>query len=277
MKFILINIQELKHSVELRTYRIDDEHVIHEISINKGLILKTLKSNRNFFSSIKKYMYVRQIKKKLNKAFGKNKNQDIKWQYILSSSILEKSDVSKYIMNLLENLGGKKYSLPCEMNINLTKYIEEYSKDKEIHEYEIKILLVYRCMSNIDFELLERCINKCKKVNIYLDEKPSDRVLARITKINNANGSVIEIIKYNKKAFLEYNVVYFADDLRASFPRIRINRNSLVLDAEDAKQDKYNSNLLYVNKINKNIEAKSNLNNEYGILNIAAAVRKIVN
>lgn len=277
MKFILVNLEDLHKECELKKYRIDDTHYINELSFSQDKLTTLLQAKQGMFNNLRQKLYRRKVKKELYSGYKTDKQMKDNCYYILSNNVSKKNEQLKYITKILESFGIKKYILPSEMNTSLPKYISEYVNDKNLTKHELNVLFVYKDLKNINFELLENCIKEYKKVNIYLAEKHTETILKRIAKINNEHGSSIEIIKYNKKAFLEYNVVYFADDFRTNYPRMRIDKNALVLDEQDAKCDKYNSNIEFFNRVKKNIEGIDKLYEQYSILSLAIVVRKIVN
>lgn len=275
MKFLLIDIQDIKPIYGNKKYIIDEKHSIDELILGNKYI-KQISKKKTFLANRITKLYEVKLKRKINKVLNlnkTNKDNDEKWYYILSNKVVENNALTKYVLELLNKLGGKKYLSVSEMNANIYKYIEEYKKN----EHEIKVLFVYKDNNSINFDVIEKAITKYKKVNIYLFEKATSTIINRIVKINNQEGTSIELVKYSKKAFLEYDVIYFVDDMRMNHPRMRIPKSSLIIDMQDTMSDKYNSNVIFYNKINKMDEQLDKLIDKYGLISIASAVRKIVN
>ena len=124
-------------------------------------------------------------------------------------------------------------------------------------------------------------IKQYKSVNIYLREQPSSYILKRIKQINKNEGTTIEILKKERKSFGEYDIIYFVDDFRENYPRFRLNKDSKVLDLQESKQDKYNSNIVYLNEfMNKqhvNVKNIQELKEKYNFAELAVVIKKITN
>lgn len=281
MKFLLINLSDISKDYELNEYKIGDAHSLYEFVFNKEKIIKIASSKNNFITNIKKKLYISKINKAIYKVLDMNKHSLEKWNYVVSCDILNDVAVYKEVSSILNNLCGIKCILSSEMEENLPKYVLEHAKNEKVSEHEIKLLLVYKNIKDINYSYIEKLIKIYKKVNIYLKEKPTDYILNKIAMINKDNGSFIEIIKYNKKAFMEYNVIYFVQDLRINYPRLRLDKRALVIDNDVAECDKFNSNLTFLKqlktKTNIDINMIEKLNKQYGELDIAYAVRKVVN
>ncbi len=271
MEFILIDIQDLKRSATVNKYDVTDNKKITEIILSKSKInnIANLKAkDGKFINNIRAALFkikLRRIIKKLN--------TDI--IYILAENLNKTDRCVKYLMCLMEELGVKQ--LPClnEMNINVFKYIDEYSIKNNIDIQDIKMLCVYRDVNNIDLNLITEAIRNYKKVNIYLKNNATREIINDIDNINNNEGTVIEIIKYNKKAFVDYDVIYYADDYRLNYPRMRLNKRTCVVDLEDALNDKFNANIIFFNKIENKRDITGYIVKRYGILPTAYALRQM--
>ena len=141
--------------------------------------------------------------------------------------------------------------------------------------------MVANSCNNINITLLENLIKEYKCVNIYLVNQPTSYIIKRIKQINKSEGTTIDILKKERKDFKEYNVIYFVDGQKENFPRLRINKNALVLDDSTNKTDKYNSNLIFIEDyLSQNHVVTSNIKRlleTYDKLEMAGAVRKITN
>lgn len=275
MKFLLINLESIDKNYIVKKHNIDDTKVVTEFVFNKEKLIRKENSKKSFFSNLRYKLYVNRISRAIYKTLDIKKSANEKWYYILSNSILNNVAAHKEIISILDSINGAKYVLISEMEQNLPKYILEHAKSEKIDEHEIKLLIVYKNIKDINYSFVERLIKLYKKVNIYIKEKPTDNILNKIDKINKENGSYIEIIKYSKKAFVEYNVVYFVDDIRINYPRLRLDKNVLVVDEYISYSDKYNSNLAFLKQSKVNIKEIEDLNKQYGILDIASVIRKI--
>ena len=114
-----------------------------------------------------------------------------------------------------------------------------------------------------------------------MKEQPSEYLLKRIKQINKSEGTTIEIIKKERKSFGDYNIIYFADDYRKNYPRFRFGKNAILIDLEEAQQDKYNSNAIYLKEFLKkqetNLKNIQNLTKKYNYLELGALINKITN
>jgi len=278
MKFILIDAKNnIRPICTNSLHCINEKCYIDEIVLKKDKLDMLVSYSEKIFNNIKLKYYKRKIKNKVRKIICSKAINNEPWFYILSKDISKMKKLDKFASDILDECGGKKFVHVSEMNTNIFRYIAEYEEQQQITSHELKVLLVISNMSNINFKLIESLINKYKKVNIYLAEKPASNILKKLSHINEEEGTCIEVIKYSKKAFLEYNVLYFVDDFRTNYPRMRISKSALVIDVLDEECDKYNSNVVFLNSINKNVETLDKLNKQYGGLYIAAAVRKMVN
>ena len=126
----------------------------------------------------------------------------------------------------------------------------------------------------------EPIVETYKKVDIFLKEKPTEYALKQVKLINKTIGSTIEFIKPDKKALKEYDVVYFVDTYKENFPRLRLRKEALIIDKSYEADDKYNSNILYVNRLIENNELnKENIQticDSYGKLKASAVICKLL-
>lgn len=274
MKFILFNINDTNKNVINKIW-FDETSYINEVSFSKDILESMVKDQKGFMTKIKYKLKDKFIEKVILNALG---NHDKKWHYILSKNMPE----NKYLCNKAESLLGYKVTYAHEMDNNIFKYIDEYLiVNNSLKKHELKVLLVVTSNKDLNFTLLNNLIREYKCVNIYLNEKPSSYILKRIKEINKEEGTTIEIVKKERKAFTEYNVIYFADDKKANYPRFRFNKNALVMDIELAYEDKFNSNITFINEYisRKDVLSENvvNLMNTYNGLQLAGVVRKIVN
>lgn len=274
MKFILFNLNDANKNA-IYKIALDSANYISEISLSKNILNELDKEPKSFVDKVKHKFYDITIERKILKALG---HHDKKWYYIMSNSMPN----SKYLSNKLESLLGYKLTGTYELDGNITKYIDEYLKKNDLlKKHELKVLLVATSNKSLNFSLVNNLINQYKLVNIYLNEKPSSYTLKKIKEINKTEGTAIEIVKKERKTFGEYNVVYFVDDVKQSYPRLRLGKNALVIDLETARTDKFNSNIIFVNEyiskqdgLHENIEY---LMKTYNSLDISRIVKKIVN
>ena len=275
MKFILFDVQDVDKTFVLKT-ELDDKHYINEIIFSKGLLKLMDNQPKHMVAKIKHKLYDKKIEKLILKALD---NYDKKWYYLLSKNMTCKSP---YLTNKLEQLLGYKLTNTNEMDSNIFKYVTEYlNENKQLKQHEIKVLIVVTNQKNLNVNLISNLIKEYKCVNIYLKEHNLEYLSKRIKQINKTEGTTIEILKKERKSFAEYNVVYFIDDCRENYPRFRLNKNAKVIDLQDVKQDKYNSNIVYMNDfLNKQGTNKliiQELKAKYAYLELAQAVRKITN
>lgn len=274
MEFILFNLNGSKKD-KINKIEIENNIHINEISLSNER-LKTRLDKSKKFSKIKDWAYDNNFKKIILKAL-KHSNQ--KWYYLLSKNLSDEH--IKFLLDRCEENLGFKYNATSELNNNIFKYINDYSKEIKKRKHELKILVISEENKNVNISLMRKLIDEYKNVNLYLKQKPNEYITKQIKNINKAEGTTIEVIKKEKKAFNEYDVVYFVDGLKSNFPRLRFNKNALVVDISLEKEDKYNSNNIFIdeyikgnNVIKDNIE---NLFSIYGKLEIGAIVHKLKN
>lgn len=274
MKFILFNINDTNKNV-INKIKLDNTRYINEVSLSKSILENMEKHPKGFVAKIKYNIQDKNIEKHILKAL---EGWDKKWQYVLSKDLKN----NKYLLNKAQSLLGYKLSCAFELDNNIFKYVDEYLSDKKtLKKHELKVLLVATSNKNLNFTLVNNLLKEYKQVNIYLKETPSSYTLNKIKQINKAEGTTIEIIKKERKAFAEYNIVYFVDGTRSGFPRLRLDKNALVIDISFASSDKFNSNVIFMNEymeqenvLQANIQ---NLVKTYDNLELATVIRKIVN
>lgn len=277
MKYILFNIKDEKNRILTRDVNIDEKNKITEIIIGQEKIRNILESKNKYINHIRKTYFEYKIKQKINNILNLNGLNNEKWCYILSKEINNNEEEKRYLKTLLEQYGGKNYVVNNEMDTNIHKYIEDYLRKNNLESHEIKVLFVNKEINSINFNLLKESIKRYRVVDIYTPCKVNEWVLDKISNINQIEGSSIEIKKYNKKAFLQYNVVYFANDIRENYPRIRIDKNALVIDETVAQNDIFNTDVILYNKLSLKVKELDVLKSQYEVLSLAGIVRKIVN
>lgn len=141
-----------------------------------------------------------------------------------------------------------KYINVTEQN-NLLKndvlYINEYIKKEKIAKRDVKIVLIF---DDFDYKIAEKLnyfIEEYKIVDVFTDRK-TPKIYDYVNKLNNKNGSVIEILdKLNEE---DYNILLvFSNKYKVSQ-----SKRSFCLDYNNSDLDvKSNTYLIYQN--NKNI------------------------
>lgn len=274
MKFILFNVNETKRNY-INKIQLENNCYINEISLSKEKLLKREQTKKKASDKIKDTLYDKRIKKLIIKALEKYNK---KWKYVLANELENNS----YIKNIAQEYLGYEEQINNEMDKNVFSYIDEYLNTKnKVKKHELKVLIVASDGKNLNFKLLSSLIKEFKNVNIYLNCLPTTYILKNINKINVAYGSIIDILKRERKSFKEYNLIYFIDDNKSSYPRFRIDKNAIVIDNELVCEDKYNSNSIfideYVKKEDVNKDDIINLLKHYNKLKIGGIVRTIVN
>ncbi len=275
MKFILFDVQDV-NKANVSKIALNANYYVNELTFSKRVLDTMNNEPKNILEKIKYKVYDKKIERIILNAL---ENYNKKWYYILSKDMVVNN---KYLTNKFEQLLGYKLPIANEMASNIYKHIDEYvNKNKQMKLHELKVLLVVTNSKNLNITLLSNLIKEYKDVNIYLKERPSEYILKRIRQINQNEGTTIEILKKERKSFVEYDVIYFVDDFRENYPRFRLNKNVKIIDLEEIKRDKYNSNIIYLNEfINKqdvNIENIQNLRTKYNYLELAQMVNKITN
>lgn len=271
MKFILFNINDTNKDY-INKITLDETTYINEVSLSSANLRKRqTNSMKNLKSKIYDYFLRRKIIKALE---GYNK----KWYYIISNKISD----SKYIATKAQELLGYKLTCTNELDNNIFCYIDEYLKDNsKLNKESLSVLIVGNYNKSLNFKLIENLIKEFKKVNIHLKEKPSPYTLKRIGEINKAHGTTIDVLKKDKKDCTEYNVVYFVDDFASNYPRLRVNKQVLIIDERVKITDKFNSSLIFMNSYLKNNNTNKKILNEmlndYNALELANVIKKTVN
>jgi len=270
MKFILLNANDTNKNI-IKTIQLDGNNYINELSFSRTQLELMERQPKGIIQNIKRIVKNRGVERQIFKALG---GHNKKWHYILSNSLKP----NKYLRNKTQELLGVELTTEKELDINIFKHINEYlSYENAIKEHEIKVLLVAKNNDNINMELVEKLINNYKTVSIYVGEKTSNYLLKRIKKINTTEGTTIDILNKERKMFTEYNVVYFMDSLREEYPRFRLNKKALIIDL--SSEDKFNSNIIYMDEyLKRNDVNKHNVNEllkEYNKLQLARIIKKI--
>lgn len=274
MKFILFDINDTSKNT-ITKIQLDNNRYIQEVSFSKEKLVELDKNDKSFFAKVKRNIYDRDMQKKIIKAL---EHHGEKWYYIPSNKLL----FNKHIFNKAESLLGHKLVTISELDTNIFKYVEEQLKNNNrLKKHELKVLLVVKENKSLNFTLLNNLIKEYKSVNIYLNENPTSYTLKKIKQINKEEGTTIDIIKKERKVFGEYNVVYFVDDVKANYPRFRLDKRTLVLDMETARKDIFNTNLTFLDEYAKQNEVfKDNIQmllEKYDNLELATIIREIVN
>ena len=274
MKFILFDISDNKKNIVRDLYINDSKKTkIREIVFSRNFLKKLTYDKKGIFKRFK-FNY---LNKKFIKIIKKGlENNKFKWYYFLSTNF--NNEEKKFLKIKLQSLLGYEYIIESEMNKNLEKYIDDYSKANNKKENEIKILLVYNQNRNINLLLIKSLIEKYKFVSIYLKEKPSNYILKQINNINNSYGSTIDFVKNEKKSLKEFDIVYFVNLRRDDFSKFRLNKKTLVIDEKTELDDRYNSNIIYLDdflKANTEQETTQNLIKKYGKLEASNIIKNL--
>ncbi|MBR6613840.1 MAG: hypothetical protein IKK84_03640 [Clostridia bacterium] len=270
MNFILLDVKTQSKYIIEKEYKILETNFVKEIILSKEKLNKIANLKTKLKQNILDKIKVKSFENKINKALGRNKAL-----YILANDINVTDKHINYLKELLSKLEIVKLIPPNEMDVNFTKYIEEYVVKNKLVKENIKMLFVYKEIANIDFNVIKAAVNEYKKVNIYIKESITKDIIDRIDSINDTEGTAIEIIKYNKKAFIDYDVVYYVDDYKSNYPRMRLNKKACVIDVETAFTDKFNTNIILFNKIRNEITEIDYLRERYGLLPIACVLKYI--
>ena len=270
MNFILLDVKAQSKYIIEKEYKILETNFVKEIILSKEKLNKIANLKTKLKQNILDKIKVKSFENKINKALGRNKAL-----YILANDINVTDKHINYLKELLSKLEIVKLIPPNEMDVNFTKYIEEYVVKNKLVKENIKMLFVYKEIANIDFNVIKAAVNEYKKVNIYIKESITKDIIDRIDSINDTEGTAIEIIKYNKKAFIDYDVVYYVDDYKSNYPRMRLNKKACVIDVETAFTDKFNTNIILFNKIRNEITEIDYLRERYGLLPIACVLKYI--
>lgn len=270
MNFILLDVKTQSKYIIEKEYKILETNFVKEIVLSKEKLNKIANLKTKLKQNILDKIKVKSFENKINKALGTNKAL-----YILANDINVTDKHINYLKELLSKLEIVKLIPQNEMDVNFTKYIEEYVVKNKLVKENIKMLFVYKEIANIDFNVIKTAVNEYKKVNIYIKESITKDIIDRIDSINDTEGTAIEIIKYNKKAFIDYDVVYYVDDYKSNYPRMRLNKKACVIDVETAFTDKFNTNIILFNKIRNEITEIDYLRERYGLLPIACVLKYI--
>ena len=274
MKFILFNLNDTKKHITNKI-QIENNNYLTEISISKYKLNQLEEKNTKGFKRIKCKLLDLELERVIFKALSAH---DKKWYYVLSKDLIN----SKYLKNKTQSMLGYKQNIENELDANIFKYIDEYvSSNKSIKKHEIKVMLVSNTNEDINFTLITNLIKNYKTVNLYIKEIPSAYTMKRIKQINKKEGTTIDILKKERKSFVEYNVVYFVDDVKENYPRFRYNKEALIIDQSLKYRDKFNSNIEFIEEyiLNNNVNKDSImcLTAQYEKIEIANVISKIIN
>ena len=274
MKFILFDIKgSVKNEVHDVCINDKSDDILKEIIFSKDFVNFLRSEPKGIFKKIKFKLMNKKFNKIIKKSLANNK---FKWYYIFSNNYGK--DEKDFLKVKLQSLLGYEYLIKTEMEINLDKYIKEYININDKKQHDIKLLLVYNLNKNINLFFIKSLIEKYKFVNIFLNEKPSNYILKQISKINNTYGTTIEFVKSDKKVFKDYDIIYYVGIKRDNFSKFRFNRNSLIIDSSTELDDKYNTNIMYLNdyiKLCGNEKIIENLIKNYGKLEAATIIKNL--
>ena len=273
MKFLLFSVDNIDKNRLDKIY-IDGEHYINKVTLSSNTLTNLSQEPKNFLGKLKNILYSKRVDYIILKAL---EGYDKKWYYVFEKDM----GFSQYLTIKLEKLLGYKLLNANELDTNIFKYIEEYSKNNSLKKHELKVLLVVNNNKNLNFTTINNLIKEYKNVNIYLSEEPTNYILKRIKQINKEEGTTIDIVKKDRKVFNEYDVVYFLDDKKENYPRFRLNKRSLVMDIDLSYKDKYNTSNIFLNDyLLKDEVCKENIEDilkQYNRLEVGKAIMKIVN
>ena len=272
MKFILFRINDAKKNIT-KKIQLDKVNYINEVSISREILEKMELEPKGYIEKIKYLIRDKNIKKIILKSL---ESHDEKWYYIISKDMPK----SKYLANKLQELLGYKLANINELDSNIFKYVDDYlTENKLLKKHEIKVLIVANANKNINISLICNLIKEYKSVNIYIKEGATSYLQKRIKEINIAEGTTIDFVSSERKVFKEYNVIYFIDDIKENFLRLRFNKKSLIIDNYFKEHDKYNSNYIFLSEYMKNeavfVENLNELKRNYNCIDIAQAVCKM--
>ncbi len=273
MKFILFDISNEAKSV-INKIELNDSCSIDEVVISKKQLDMMAAIPNTLIKKIKYKLQDRQLEKIILQALSPYNK---KWYYILSNNF----QGAKYLTDKAQSLLGYNLPMSNELNNNIFKYINEYIAVDNIKAHQVKVLIVANNEKNIDITMMGKLIGEYKQLDIYLKAKPSSYFSKRINDINIKEGTTIDILKNDKKAFAEYNVIYFVDDFRKNYPRFRLSKKSLIVDLSLVEGDKFNSNLIFMNGYLKNVCARKEnielLLTKYNAVQLATVVKETIN
>ena len=273
MKFILFDIND-NNKTKINNYYFDKDknNEIKEINISSKDLKKMMNKDKSIFNKINKKIVIKKFEKIIKKVLL---NDDFKWYYFLSKNFT--SEQKNFLKIEFESLLGYEFIISSEMDKNIFKYIDNFALESNLKLQDIKILLVYPNSISLSLSLVKNLLNEYKNVDIYINENPSNYILKQIKNINKNYGTTTEILKYDKKSFKEYNVIYFVNLFRNDFSKFRFNKNALIIDNNLAYDDKYNSYNIFVKNY---IDCKDNdinyLIEKYGKLEIAVTFKNTI-
>lgn len=280
MKFLFIKQQVLDKVVEVAKHDVSEFTSFDEVVFNEQIYKRISKVEyRNIFKNMKSkydiFKYDRILRKRLSYILEEEKEIFV----IFAKDVGSQTQILDYLKILLIDVKLKIYQYSGEKKYNLLKYINEYSEKKQVLPHNLKALFICDNLKKLDFNILEQVIKECKTVNIYTTSVPEKHIEKKINKINEKEGTTIEIISGLRKSFNEFDISIFYDISKNDLPRLRLKDDSLIIDCTDVDSDKYDNNIINVeNKLKKELLNKEELEmlyRDYGKCNVASIIEYI--
>lgn len=293
MKFICVKIKNdvksdtklKKQAVELKEIEIvkGENSSIYELYIPLSLLNSRIFDSHSLISRLK----AKSIDNKIIKKIKSLRDSDI--YYILPKSLyvdieneqgMAINTITEYIQYIFNILDVCEYKYRADIKNHLDKYVEHYIKTEKIVPEKSTAVLMYKCIGNIDFNVVTYLINIFRNVEIYLEEKTTDALLKRIDGINSEYGSAIKCISRFSNPKTLYSLCIAMDASYSSFRRHKILNTVSKIELYDDDIDMFDENVLKIKEYEKTYELiKENirsLSNIYGRLKIASVLVKIV-
>lgn len=250
MKFIFIKRANTQKSVDLVNVRVGKDTDILELSVNTKLLEKRLNklTTKSLYKKVVYKLFAIKFDNALKNMMKKACQNDKDIYFVFPKAIKDDKGIIGYLLGLKLSKDLKAYSYLGEMKDNIYKYIEEYAKTNEKELHTLKCLIICKDAKELDFKILENMIKDYKIVNIYSKEETNSHFINKMTNINEKEGTTVDIIKKGRKSFLEYDICIFYDEERSQFPRLRFSNKALVVNLTDIDNDKYDSNILKLQK-----------------------------
>lgn len=248
-----INKKNIKFSVE----RIGNENYILEIKISEKVcknitrITNLGKQNSENDKKISKLinkmllnLRVKKFEKELRKIVLNN--ELIGYSLIFARNI--KSNMKEYILSVLNEFGVKGYVCPNSMKENVYKYIEEYKDKNALKDVNLKLVVLAKDATNIDFSMIEKMNSIYKELDICVSDKVTKSVLNKVNKINEEYGTCIEILKKSQKDLKKYNICIFIDKPKSEYAKYKFDKKVCFIDFTNKENDKFNEEYIKLEK-----------------------------
>ena len=276
-----INKKSIKFGIE----RIGNESYILEVKISEKIcndMTRVSNSNKykaekdNKISKLMDRMLLNLRLKKFEKEIRKIvlNNELIGYSLIFARNL--KNNMKEYILSILNEFGIKEYICPNTMKENVYKYIEECKEKNALEDVNLKLVVLAKDATNIDFNMIERMNSLYKQLDICVSDKITKSFSNKIKKIDEEYGTCIEILKKTHKDLKKYNICIFIDNPKSEYVKYKFDKKACFIDFTNKENDKFNKEYIKlekeIKKGNYYLNKIKELYNLYGKVTVSVSI-----